>query len=111
MKVVEPNHIVYVLTLKSGFPFVQDPIEENAFVTAFTTSEGAQECREYLLENEVIRNINQLQIMSFQIQGLWELKDELLAYAEAEYGSGFEIILQEPQEWTCIYDSTTATPN
>jgi hypothetical protein len=99
---------VFVCVEEGDWPYMDGPfIGRIAAVTAFAKLEAALEYRDTLVEEKVVTK-NQVQIITMKMEGLMELIDELTVFAQEEYESGFEILLQEPEVVTTIYNSTQA---
>lgn len=99
---------VYVCVEEGDWPYMDGPFPGRvASVTAFTELVAALQYRDTLVEEKVITR-DQVQIIAMKMEGLMELVQELTVFAQEEYESGFEILLQEPEVVTTIYDSTQA---
>jgi hypothetical protein len=106
-KILDPQLDIYVLVEEGGWPYMDGPFGRDAMVLAFTDMYSALEYREKLVEERVITR-EQAKIMSMKMGGLLELVEELTVFAQEEYESGFEILLQEPGSVITIYNSTQA---
>lgn len=107
-RILDPQTNIYVLVEEGDFPYVDGPFGREAMVFSFTDLDAAQRYRAELMTEGVIKP-HQIKIMSMKMEGLLDLINEMTVFAREEYESGFEILLQEPEEVTTIYSSTQAT--